>query len=318
MADRSGNTLLPDFFVAGAPRSGTTTLYHALRAHPDVYMSPVKEPHFFSRADLQPERFRESLKASLAVFDFDAWLGGTQRPFLHRWYVDSWEQYVRLFEGSGAFRRRGEASTSYLWSAHAAAAIRERIPGARIVISLRHPVERAFSHYLMERRMNVTTKSFHDHLAEDAAGPVRAWGATSLYVETGLYYNQVKRYIDTFGRDNVHVSLLEDLAGNPDKLMRSLFAFLEVEPTEAIDFARYNEARLPRFSDVGELAGAPAVKRVARRLPDAIRRLARKLLYRSPLLAMAAEDRAMLLGQFRDDTRRLQDLIQRDLSAWLK
>ncbi len=318
MADRSGHTLLPDFFVAGAPRSGTTTLYHALRAHPDVFMSPVKEPHFFSRSDLQPARFRESLKASLGAFDFDAWLEGRHRPFLHRWYVDSWDRYVRLFEGSHPYRRRGEASTSYLWSAHAAAAIRERIPGARIIISLRHPVERAFSHYLMERRMGLTTKSFHDHLAEDAAGPIRTWGATSLYVETGLYHDQVRRFIDTFGRDNVHVSLLEDLAGNPEKLMQSLFGFLEVEPTEATDFSRYNEARLPRFPGLGGRAGATAAQRAVRRLPDAVRGLARRLLYRSPRLAMAAGDRATLLHRFRDDTLRLQDLIQRDLSAWLK
>jgi Sulfotransferase family len=115
---------IPDFFVVGAAKSGTTSLYHYLDQHPDVYMPRNKEPHYFSRVPPFP--------------------GRGSHP------VTSEEEYLDLFKLWNKESVAGEASPSYLWDEKAPYRIKETVPQAKIIAILRHPVERAYSHYLMD------------------------------------------------------------------------------------------------------------------------------------------------------------------------
>src|SRR5919108_5774969 len=107
----------PNLFIVGAAKAGTTSLYHYLAQHPDVYMAPMKEPHFFSQIRPDPK---------LEAF------------FPH---VDNEAKYLALFAAAGDEKVRGEASTSYLWHPDVADAIRSKRPDAKIVAMLRDPLE---------------------------------------------------------------------------------------------------------------------------------------------------------------------------------
>ena len=139
----------PNFFVVGAPKAGTTSLYHYLRQHPDIYMSPIKEPRFFS-LEARPMNFEPSyqMRAIRQAEEVHEYLQGPMVGKCPSGIVYEWPDYLRLFAAATTERAVGEASASYLWSKTAASAIASRIPRARILMVLRSPAERAFSQYM--------------------------------------------------------------------------------------------------------------------------------------------------------------------------
>jgi len=135
----------PDFFLVGAPKCGTTALYAMLGAHPEIFVSPIKEPDFFA-ADIRA-----------------AVLGGrVSRPGE---FVEDWSEYLALFSGAAPSQRLGEGSVCYLASGVAAAAIHERCPEARILMVLRDPADRLFSHYAAAIAARSTRATFPEWLA---------------------------------------------------------------------------------------------------------------------------------------------------------
>lgn len=200
--DRS--TAFPNLFIVGAAKAGTTSLYAHLRSHPEVWMSAWKEPHFF--ANVAP---------------------ASQMRHLVRTFSEL--EYLQLFAGAEAFRVRGEASPSYLWDKDAAIRISERVPEARIIILLRDPVERAYSHYLMDVREGLQRHPFLQALLIDDKIEERRWGTRShLYVDLGMYASQIRRYMDVFPREQILIVDFELLALERDRLFDELADFLKI------------------------------------------------------------------------------------------
>jgi len=207
----------PNFFIVGAAKAGTTSLYDGLSRHPDVFVSRPKEPHYFTQAN---------------------------PPYDLRWHFASYidrQQYLRLFEASGGFRAIGEASTSYLWHPEVAYRIRKQGPDARILISLRDPVERAYSHYLMHVREGIQNRGFYDALVEDMKRTEEAWAISHVYVGKGCYASQVRRYLEAFGSDRVKVILFDDLKRAPEVKLQEVAQFLGLDPAP---IARIDAARV--------------------------------------------------------------------------
>ena len=176
----------PNLFLVGAAKAGTTSLYRELARHPAIYMSPMKEPHFFSR--IEPASSWEAF-------------------FPH---VSDEDEYLALFKGARNEDLLGEGSTSYLWDTQAAERIKRAVPEARILIMLRDPVDRAYSHYWNDVREGLEERSFVDALAEEQRSGPGGWGVSSLYIDCGRYADQVARYLERFGSGGVLVSFLED------------------------------------------------------------------------------------------------------------
>ena len=140
---------MPNFLVIGAAKSGTTALYHTLKQHPQIFMSPVKEPHFFAFEGERP-----------------VYCGPGDRELFNPRVVFRLEDYVRLFDGLRAQTAVGEASVQYLMRSDAAAArIRQHIPRAKLIAILRQPADRAYSHYIMLRSQGLERLSFTQALA---------------------------------------------------------------------------------------------------------------------------------------------------------
>ncbi len=298
--------MLPNFLIAGAARSGTTSLYSHLDKHPEAYLSTLKEPHFFACEGEVP-RFQGPYDE-----DFNAHV------------VTQLSEYEALFEGAAGAKAVGEASVSYLYVPEAAANIKRRIPGCKIIIILRDPVERAFSHWRHHKMVGKEPLGFAEALKKENAR--RHWRWFYQYAGQGLYCEQVKRYYDAFGPEQVRVFLFGELKEDAAKLMRTLSTFLEIDPAFYADGfevgARYRSGT-PRQAWLDRLLrSSGAIKQIGRTLvPPALRervyRTLKNLNYdydEKP--SMPPEVRAHLCDFFREDCRALEDLLGRDLSHW--
>src|SRR5882762_2046810 len=140
---------LPNFFIVGAPKAGTDELYYDLDQHPEIYMSPLKEPCYFS-SEIRLPHFHASLReqVEIAAAGTRKYLDDGARQKRFGGIVSERSDYERLFAGVKAEKAIGEGSVCYLWSDSAAAAIAPTVPHARIIIVLMDPSERAFHQYL--------------------------------------------------------------------------------------------------------------------------------------------------------------------------
>ena len=169
-----------NFFVIGAAKCGTTTLYARLNGHPEVYLSPLKEPNYHSREDLDPSRFSKAFKANTKLDLTDYLAAPDPLPEMQVGFVREERDYARLFAGANDTHRIvGECSTSYLWSPSAPAALKAAHPDAKIVVSLRDPIARIFSHYLMARKYGFVKGSVVEAVKADLAHRIRRGAAAN-------------------------------------------------------------------------------------------------------------------------------------------
>jgi len=310
----------PDFFIVGAAKAGTTSLYHYLEQHPQVYMSPIKEPNYFS-SDTQLDALRPSAKKRLKALKVDEFLKSDMSHKIHRAYLTDEEQYRSLFRLAGHDKITGEASPAYLFSKVAANAIYQFNPKAKIIIILRNPVERAFSHYLMDRKLAFTSKSFTAALEEDRLHQPKSWGSTSLYLELGLYYEQVKRYFDLFPRSQILIVLSEELRKQPQETLRKLYQFLEINDRFLPSLnEQHNSAVVPRNGLIFKLLTLNTIRvKIRRYLKNgAFKNWLRKIAYTPPEDKRPDEKTIQELKNFyHDDILHLSQLTEKDLSTWL-
>lgn len=299
---------LPNFLLIGAPKAGTTALHHYLRQHPQVYLNPLKDSHFF-------------------LFDGEPPLMAGPSDALRRAeMIQSFDDYTRLFARATEIQAVGEVCVRYLDSVLAAERIARRLPGVRLIVILRSPVERAWSHYRMYRtRDNEHCATFAEAIAEEQAGLRDDW-YRGRHFHLGLYHRHLSPWIEQFGSERILVLLYEDLRSNPAQTLQQLFTFIGVDPTVQLDTRR-------DYNVTGEIAN-PVLRRLwrssrrlrshaARYIPLAWRgRLSgwvagipvRKVPMEQPSPELICE----LIEAYRADITALQALIGRDLSHWLK
>lgn len=285
---------LPNFLIIGANKAGTTSLYRYLGEHPEVYMSPAKEPGFFAfDVGQQPGEGDHAIGGSL-------------------------ETYLGLFDGVRDETAIGEASTRYLATATAPARIRATVPDMRLIAVLRNPVERAFSAYSTRVFEGTEHATFAEAVADDLDRRARGEGSQRFYVALGFYGAQLARYLEHFDRERLRVYLYEDLVADPASMLSDVYAFLEVDPTFAPDTtARYNRTRHhPRSMALARMSvPRPAMTLARTVVPVRLRAALRRKLSRVPELP--DDVRRLLVDVYRDDVLLTQDLIDRDLSRWL-
>jgi len=162
------------------------------------------------------------------------------------------EKYQRLYEGAVGYKAIGDASTGYLWDPKSAELIHDVCPDAKIVIMLRDPVERAYSHYCMFETVGREKLSFYEALQRNQRELVTANGTWHLcmYLEYGYYYEQVLRYIETFGKENVGIFIFDDLNRDPRGVMTAICNHIGIDPAllDEREFSKiHNPGRVPRF-----------------------------------------------------------------------
>ena len=176
---------LPNFLIIGVPKAGTTSLYYWLKQHPEVYMSPIKEPHYFSQ------------------------IGNKD-------HITDWDDYLRLFEGVKDEKIIGEASTSYFhFYEKAIPLIKNKLgKNVKLLLILRNPIERAWSHYQYYIKLGRERNSPKIALSRFYTLKNDPWGLEQPYLELGFYSSAIKNWQDEFN-DNLKIMLFESMRDNP-------------------------------------------------------------------------------------------------------
>ncbi len=291
---------LPNFIVIGAAKAGTTALYWYLSEHPGVFMSPVKETNFFA--------YGRDAQGNLLYGD----------PAVHHFPIQTMVEYQELFARAGTAAAIGEASPIYLECPQAADRIRAAIPSVRIIASLRQPVERAYSDYLMHLRHRGQRLDPERDL--NASSP---WAATdSRWMEVSRYHGQIERYYAAFPRSQVHVSLFDDLRSGPLTLVQDVYRFVGVDPGFAPDFdTPHAIGGLPASRLLEKLLTNRAVQMTVKPLlpggaANWVKRMRARNLKKPPPLPSDLK-RELTHRNFRDDIRRTAEVIGRSLDHWL-
>jgi hypothetical protein len=306
---------LPDFFIVGHGKSGTTALYEMLRRHPQIYMPANKEPWFFAtelreRMPPRPEGTPQTL-----------------------------EEYMALFAAAAPDQRAGESSTLYLWSHTAAARIAAVAPEARIVAFLREPASflrslhmQFVETYIEEQADLRTALELEDARRQGRKIPrYTYWPQALLYSEHVRYVEQLERYRELFGPERVLVLIYDDFRADNDATVRQVLRFLEVDDTVALEATEANPTVGVRSQRLHHLVhalsvGRGPVSRVAkaglkRVMPRKLRREAvRATKERLVYVAPQAPDEALmseLRRRFKPEVLALSEYLGRDMvSLW--
>jgi hypothetical protein len=199
----------PNFFIAGAPRAGTTSLYEYLKDIDDIFMSSIKEPNYFS----------VSISDKILL----------QRSFRKK------NEYLKLFQGVKDEKAIGEGSHSYLWDPQSAKLIHQNIPDAKIILLLRNPVERAFSHYLFTVSVGQETGTFSDAITKALKAKPDFSGAI---IEAGLYGQQITKYLEFFEKEKIKIVFSEEFIKNTESTVKEILEFLEVDVPKTLSFTK--------------------------------------------------------------------------------
>jgi hypothetical protein len=240
---RASQSRIPDFFIVGQPKSGTTALYEMLRRHPQIYMPSGKEPWFMAtelhvRTPPRP--------------------GGTPRTL---------EEYLALFDGARPDQRVGEATALYLWSRTAAGRIADVQPAAKIIAILREPASFLRSLHLQFVQTNVETENdLRKALSlEDARRAGRRvprhsyWPQALLYSDHVRYVEQLRRYHALFPPEQMHVLIYDDFRRDNKEIVREVLRFLEVDDLSPIEVIEANPTVRARSQRLHHLVNATSV-----------------------------------------------------------
>jgi sulfotransferase family protein len=283
---------LPNFIIIGAYKSGTTSLYHYLRQHPQIFMSPIKEPHFFAH-EIMAEMMRSA----------------GRKPTV----IDTIEAYTALFSGVTAEKAIGEASPSYLGAPNAAKCIKEILPDVKLIAILRHPVDAFYSdHNMRIRDRRISGNGFEERF-RDLVSRIRAGE-----IAGPMYYQQLKTYYDFFDPSRLKVFLYEDLVTDPKALTQDVFGFIDVDATFVPNTSeRHNIGRLPRSHYLDDLLRKILRKRTTREL-SSVRNLILSIQRLNTVRSrpISPELRREFMAVFEEDSEKLEKLIDRDLSGW--
>ncbi len=195
----------PSLFIVGAPKAGTTALHAYFEKHPQVNMSSEKEPNYFSWSEIE-----------------------AQQLYYKKINIKTESEYLSLFHPSIKTKYCGEGSVSYLFYPEVPHRIYEYQPQARIIISLRNPITRAFSHYLMDYSLGLVLADFETIFRNGKDHPITK-NYYQQYFSVSDYAPQIKRYLDVFKKEQIHFLLHENLVTHPYESLKQISQFLEIE-----------------------------------------------------------------------------------------
>ena len=310
--------MLPNFFIVGAPKAGTTSLYNYLDQHPQVFMSPNKEPCYFA-SEVRAENFAGKYQHYhvRTQSELNKYLRNPVRENKFRGIVSEWEDYVRLFDGAGLQRAVGEASVCYLHSPTAARNIAARIPHAKIIIVLRDPAERAYSRYLHMVAEGHVRRPFREHIRISLTSQKEKFDTFYPFLEYGMYHGQVRTYMSVFPPENVRVYFYQEgLAG----IVADVFRFLNADPRDVDLSRRYlDRTTAPQATAfLWLLKEYNLLGAILRWTPASIRPVFRRMVFRNRKPPeMNEDDRRFLRDYYREDVVKLAGLLDRDLSSWI-
>ena len=296
--------VLPNFLLIGAEKAGTTSVHNHLRAHPEVFMSRVKEPLFFA-FEGQTLAFRGPT-------------GG-----INRRAVTTLDRYQALFEGAERYRAIGESSATYLYHDRSPERAAHYVPNAKLIVILRNPADRAYSNFMQAVRIGAEPLDFGAALEAEPERIAAQWSPFFYYKSKGWYDEQLSRWMTHFPPEQFLFLLYDDLRANPLDVMRRIYEFIGVNPDFRPDVeVHYNLSGKPLSPGLHQfIKGNSPIHSLSRMImPAKLRARLKTDIMRWNLArpSMPPQSRARLLADYAPDIAKLGPRIGRDLSAWVE
>lgn len=270
---------LPNFIIFGAVKSGTGALYQYLKHHPEIYLSSIKEPRYFTK--INDNLSEEDQKTKL-------------------------NDYLKHFDRVTKEIAIGEASSNYINSQVAAIRIKNLIPEVRLIASLRNPVDRAIAHY---RMMNKNDKKVDPKIIR--RGKKEGWATTSLYC------NKLNWYFELFKEEQIKVLILEHWQSNVENTLKEIYLFLNVDEQYQIPYYVNYTAAEVAWPGIGKDSLMRKIKNyLPTKIIIKVNSVKRMLTPKSQQIPK--ELRQEMINWYRDDIEKLQDFLKKDLSIWLR
>jgi len=287
--------MLVDFFIVGAPKAGTTSLFYYLNKNRGICMSNIKEPNFFSSQDLK-----------------------IQKIYYDSLILDNLKEYERIFTPKNKQQIIGEASVSYLFYPNVANRIFDYNPRSKIIIILRDPVERAFSHYSMDLRLGHVKQSLDELFDLGLNNKDNLF--FQQYILLGQYYEQVNRYIKVFGRENICVKFYDELKLDASSFYSDILKFLHQENDHNIDFNQpFNKSKLPSNKIIKWLYSWPIIRKISLIfLPLSVIEFININFFKENNNIITNDLKSKLHSFFLEDIEKLEKLLSKDLNSWKK
>ncbi len=273
-------------FIVGFPKSGTTSLHYYLNQHPDVCMSNIKEPNFFSSNEIAELYYDNTV-------------------------IKKMSDYIKLFDHPNN-KILGESSVSYIYYSSVAKKIFNHNKNAKIIIILRNPVDRAFSHFLMDNRLGYCNINFKEVISNPKKYPL----FYQQYVDIGHYYEKLKVYIDIFKKENIKILIYEDFIKETQKYVNEVFDFLEIKRFK-VDISPKNIYKKPSNFILEKLYKFKILRNLFNLLPVFLINALKSIFFKGvtkPILD--ADLKSKLFNIYEDSFIKLSVLIQKDLTKW--
>ena len=276
--------------MVGAPKTGTTSLYSYLYQFDDIYMSMVKEPNYFAVATVPDNSYLQPIRDTT--------------------------RYLRLFAKGAHCKYRGEASPTYLLDGCAPGLIKELSPNARIIISIRDPVDTAYSFYLMQKRKGRISCTFADAVRDRIFRVPLDWSVPQLRLEFAFYSQSIEKYFEVFGKERVFISVFEEMRANTKGTIERIACFLDLpEPPSTGNREIYNMAGAPRSALAQKIMQNQILTRFGETLfrPPLRRKIKKIFIKPVPKPALEPEAREMLVELYAEDVHQVRELLGRQL-----
>jgi hypothetical protein len=299
---------LPDFFVAGVPKAGTTALHAALARHPALYMSTVKEPKFFLTDGPPPAQ------------------GGPGDAKTYREHVWRRPDYEALFDPASAGQLRGESTPFYLYNRAAQQQIRAQVPAAKLIVVLRDPVERAHSNWTHLWSAGLDPiGDFVQACGEEERRIEAGWAEFWHYKALGRYGEQLQHLYRLFPRDQILVFRYRAMIERPAQTLDQICAFLGVPQGVLTELPRENVTAHPdptlrhravaKTLRAGHQVTAALPGHVGSSLIDRLERILQQ--DAAPRRPLTWEERQALIPRFEADIALLESVTGQEFGDWL-
>ena len=297
----------PNFFIVGAAKSGTTSMHYYLKQHPEIFMTEQKETNYFV------------FKGQRVEFK-----GPGDDEYINKFSITDEKEYFNLFKSVKNEKIIGESSPAYLYYHKTAALnIKHFNPNSKIMIILRNPIERAYSQYSYFKKLGREKKQFKEAIFDEENRIKNGWEWAWFYLKTGLYYEQVRTFLEIFN-DNVLILILKEFQKKPLKHFKKIFDFLEVDNKFIPFFSRLQNVSSERenfINGVIDSGNDSILKKFGRALFPRKYRLLIKYkinLKNKSKLKMDKEMKEYLKDYYKKDIEQLSHLLNKDLRFWLK
>lgn len=272
----------PNLFIIGAPKCATTSMYHYLKNHNDVFVPEIKEQHFFS-------------------------LPMVKDTYYDVYFAKNENDYLRNYDDAKNKKIIADISPSYLYYKESADKIMKFNTKSKIIVILRDPIERAISHYLMDLRIGYVNKPFFHYLKDKNTLYYKEYVGNSLYYETVKYYKELFK-------DNLLVISFKELKNNPELIMNDVFDFLDIERIKINFSTKYNFYSRAKSPIIYYLRKLHLFNFIYKYIPENLKCKIKTLLFNTVEEKPSFnEEKDFLQKIFEEDSKKLEKLLNKKL-----